>query len=52
MTIQLPPFAGGDLVLIRFLREMSREAGKLAAELEARRVAGPSPEEPSTLKKT
>lgn len=53
VAIQRPPFPGGDLVLIRFLREMSREAGKLAAELEARRVAGPPPEEPTTtLKRT
>ncbi len=48
LAIQLPPFPGGDLVLIRFLREMSRDAGKLVAELEARRVAGPPPEEPTT----
>ncbi|MGH3427918.1 MAG: hypothetical protein ACRDQZ_10195 [Mycobacteriales bacterium] len=48
LAIQLPPFPGGDLVLIRFLREMSRDAGKLVAELEARRVAGQPPEEPTT----
>lgn len=48
VAIQLQPLPDGDLVLIRFLREMSREAGKLAVELEAQRVAGPPPEEPTT----
>ncbi len=48
LAVHLPPFPGGDLVLTRFLREMSREAGRLAAELEARRVTGPPPEEPTT----
>jgi hypothetical protein len=47
VTVQLPPFPGGELVLSRFLRVMSREAAKLATELEARRVAGPPPEEPT-----
>ena len=52
VTVQLPPSHDGDLVLSRFLRAMSREAAKLATELEARRVAGPSPEEPTTSHQT
>lgn len=48
VAIHLPPVADGDVVLSRFLREISREAGKLATELEARRVKGVPPEEPIT----
>lgn len=40
VAIRLPPAADGDVVLSRFLREISREAGKLATALEARRVKG------------
>lgn len=47
VAVQPPPFPDGELVLSRFLREMSREAAKLATELETRRAGGPSPEEPT-----
>jgi hypothetical protein len=47
VAVQPPPFPDGDLVLSRFLREMSREAAKLATELETRRAGGPPPEEPT-----
>jgi hypothetical protein len=46
VVIELPPVTNGDVVLSRFLREVSREAGKLATALEARRITGVSPEEP------
>lgn len=48
VVIHLPPFSGGDVVLSRFLREVSRNADKLATELEAQRVKGVSPDEPLT----
>ena len=35
MAVQLPPFPGGDQVLVRFCRELSREASKLADALES-----------------
>jgi hypothetical protein len=34
VAIQLPPFPGGDLMLAKFCRELSREAAKLAAEID------------------
>jgi hypothetical protein len=34
VAIQLPPFSGGDQVLAGFCRELSREAAKLAAEID------------------
>jgi hypothetical protein len=34
LAIQLPPYPGGDLVLARFCRELSREATKLAAAID------------------
>lgn len=34
VAIQLPPFPGGDQVLAKFCRELSREAAKLAAEID------------------
>jgi hypothetical protein len=34
MAIQLPPFPGGAHVLAKFCRELSREAAKLAAEID------------------
>lgn len=34
VAIQLPPFPGGDLVLAKFCRELSREAAKLAAAID------------------
>ena len=34
MAIQLPPFPDGPAVLARFCRELSREAAKLAEELD------------------
>jgi hypothetical protein len=35
MAVQLPPFPGGDQVLVRFCRELAREAAKLADALES-----------------
>lgn len=35
LAIQLPPFPGGDVLLAKFCRELSREAAKLADDLEA-----------------
>jgi hypothetical protein len=46
VVIELPPVTDGDVVLSRFLWEVSREAAKLATALEARRITGVSPEEP------
>jgi hypothetical protein len=40
LAIQLPPFPGGDALLARFCRELSREAAKLAAAID------PAGEEP------
>jgi hypothetical protein len=34
MSIQLPPFPGGDAVLAKFCRELAREATKLADAIE------------------
>jgi hypothetical protein len=34
LAIQLPPFPGGAQVLAKFCRELSREAAKLAAEVD------------------
>ena len=34
LAIQLPPFPESDRVLARFCRELAREAGKLADELD------------------
>jgi hypothetical protein len=34
LAIQLPPFPGGAQVLAKFCRELSREAAKLAAEID------------------
>lgn len=48
VAINLPPVTNGDVVLSRFLREVSREAAKLATELEARRLTGVPPDEPLT----
>jgi hypothetical protein len=48
VAIHLPPAADGDVVLSRFLREISREAVKLATALEARRIKGVPPDEPIT----
>lgn len=36
VAIQLPPFPGGTDVLMRFCRELSREAAKLADHLESK----------------
>ncbi|SDG80614.1 hypothetical protein SAMN05216553_111341 [Lentzea fradiae] len=36
IAIQLPPFPGGSDVLMRFCRELSREAAKLADHLGSR----------------
>ncbi|TDQ04669.1 hypothetical protein [Labedaea rhizosphaerae] len=41
MAVQLPPFPGGDQVLVRFCRELAREAAKLADALESHQAAGP-----------
>jgi hypothetical protein len=48
VAIETPSVPDGDLVLSRFLREISREAGKLATALEARRLTGVSPDEAIT----
>jgi hypothetical protein len=48
VAIETPSVPDGDLVLSRFLREISREAGKLATALEARRIKGVPPDEPIT----
>ncbi|HYQ66722.1 hypothetical protein [Actinophytocola sp.] len=34
VAIQLPPFPGGDVMLAKFCRELSREAAKLAAAID------------------
>ncbi len=34
MAIQLPPFPGGEKLLAKFCRELSREAAKLAAAID------------------
>lgn len=34
LAIQRPPFPDGDRVLAKFCRELSREAAKLAAEID------------------
>ena len=34
VAIQLPPFPGGAQVLAKFCRELSREAAKLAAQID------------------
>ena len=36
VAIQLPPFPGGVELLVKFCRELSREAGKLADHLDSR----------------
>lgn len=40
LAVQLPPLPGGDQVLVRFCRELAREATKLADSLEPQQ-AGP-----------
>jgi hypothetical protein len=42
MAIRLPTFPNGDLVLVRFCRELAREAAKLATAIDP---AGESNEE-------
>lgn len=34
LAIQMPPFAGGELVLANFCRELAREAARLAATID------------------
>ncbi|WP_075125985.1 hypothetical protein [Actinophytocola xanthii] len=46
LAIQLPPFPGGDQVLAKFCRELAREAGKLAAEIDP--DGEPAPPEDAT----
>jgi hypothetical protein len=42
VAIQLPAFAGGDLVLAKFCRELAREAARLAAAIDpAGETGGP-----------
>jgi hypothetical protein len=36
VAIQLPPFPGGADVLMRFCRELAREAGRLADHLDSK----------------
>ena len=48
VVIEVPPFVGGEVLLSRFLQEVSHAAGRLVTQLEARRVSGVSPEEPLT----
>jgi hypothetical protein len=38
VAIQLPPYPGGDAVLVKFCRELAREAAKLADAVEQKRV--------------
>jgi hypothetical protein len=42
LVIQLPAYPGGDLVLARFCRELSREAAKLAAAVDPDEPVTPS----------
>ena len=41
VAIQLPPFPDGPRVLAKFCRELSREAAKLADEVDPEGSAGP-----------
>lgn len=48
-AIQLPPFAGGELVLARFCRELAEEAIKLADAIDPRPTGPAAPAEPRHL---
>ena len=42
LATQLPPFPGGEQLLVRFCRELAREATKLAEDLDPQTPAAPS----------